>query len=641
MEPLAKKFSGNPLRTRGDVAQLLHDLIEPVLPNFSPGRAQVLLGPHRALYGDPVGLLEGFARPLWGLAPYAAGGGEFRHWDRWCEGLAHGTDPAHPEYWGGAGNFDQRNVEMAALAATLLLAPQQFWAPLSPRTKERVVSWLHRINDVELVQNNWLFFRVLVNTALRQLGQRWSPARLAEDARQIDAFHLGGGWYRDGHAGPLYRNGRQGDYYVPMAFHYYGLMFSRLGSESAPDWAAQLRDRARSFAQDFVHYFAADGTAVPFGRSLTYRFAQGAFWGALAFADEAALPWPVIKGLYLRHLRGWMRQPIFTESGRLTIGYGYPNIVMAESYNSSASPYWALKAFLPLAMSADHPFWSTDEAPLPARPAVKTIPEANAVFVTERPASDVTMLTPGQMVSDWPRHAPQKYSKFAYSTRFGFSVPTGTAIPAEGGFDSMLALSDDGRLFRGREECRDTWVRDGVAFSRWFPWCDVEVQTWLLAADDSHVRVHRVRTPRRLWSLESAFAVGYFRQGDAIATLRGDGFGVVTADAGESWIGELAAGESSARRRAEHVTLGPCSHLLFPLAQMPVLRGQHDVGTFWLACAAGGNGDRMEPAIPTRARFAITQHDDGILCVARDGKPWQRLTAMRDAGSARVSSNPP
>ena len=46
----------------------------------------------------------------------------------------------------------------------------------------------------------------------------------------------------------------------------------------------------------------------------------------------------------------------------LSIGYGYPNLFMCESYNSAGSPYWALKAFLPLALPEDHPFWTAEEA---------------------------------------------------------------------------------------------------------------------------------------------------------------------------------------------------------------------------------------------------------------------------------------
>src|SRR5439155_2374868 len=142
-------------------------------------------------------------------------------------------------------------------------------------------------------------------------------------------------------------------------------------------------ERSRIFAHDFAHWFSEDGSALPFGRSLTYRFAQGAFWGALAFADVEALPWAVVKGLYLRHLRWWMRQPIFSETGLLTIGYTYPNLLMAESYNSPGSPYWALKIFLPLALPEEHPFWRAEEAPLPPRRAVRTVPGAKLILTTD------------------------------------------------------------------------------------------------------------------------------------------------------------------------------------------------------------------------------------------------------------------
>ena len=140
---------------------------------------------------------------------------------------------------------------------------------------------------------------------------------------------------------------------------------------------------------------------------------------------------------------------------------------MAESYNSSASPYWALKALLPLALPETHPFWLADEAPPPPRPAALTVPGAGLVLTTDPRSRDVVALNPGQPVLDWPRHAPHKYSKFTYGTRFGFTVPTSAAIPAEGGFDGDLALSDDERFFRRRDFAHDIQVREGVAFSRW------------------------------------------------------------------------------------------------------------------------------------------------------------------------------
>src|SRR5450755_1747549 len=135
-------LSGNPLCTRADVQRLVQDLANPVLPHFSPGCAQVHLGENRAHYGDPAGGLEAFARPLWGLVPLAVGGGHFDHWDLWQKGLVGGTDPAHPEYWGLAGDYNQRSVEQAAFGFGLALAPEHLWQPLAADARARLSTWL-------------------------------------------------------------------------------------------------------------------------------------------------------------------------------------------------------------------------------------------------------------------------------------------------------------------------------------------------------------------------------------------------------------------------------------------------------------------------------------------------------------------
>lgn len=54
-------------------------------------------------------------------------------------------------------------------------------------------------------------------------------------------------------------------------------------------------------------------------------------------------------------------RPIRDPAGLLTLGYGYAQPALAEQYNAPGSPYWALKAFLPLAVPAEHPFWTSPE----------------------------------------------------------------------------------------------------------------------------------------------------------------------------------------------------------------------------------------------------------------------------------------
>lgn len=626
----SRLLSDNPLRTREDLQKLVCDLTAPVVPHFSPGRAQILLAENRALYGDPAGLLEAYSRILWGIAPLAAGGGKFEHWDLWVQGLISGADPQHPEYWGKPGDYDQRSVEQAAFGLALALCPEKLWTPLNPQQHERLAAWLGNINAVKLVGNNWLFFRVLVNLALRRLGLAWSPEAVENDLRVLDTFYLGNGWYQDGPSGAPFRDGRTGDYYVPMAFHYYSLIYSRLESDRDPTRSARYAERARLFAQDFIHWFAADGSALPFGRSLCYRFAQGAFWGALAYAGIEAQPWPVIKGIYLRHLRWWMRQPIFSETGLLTIGYGYPSLYMQESYNSPGSPYWSFKTFLPLALPENHPFWRAEEAPLPTRKRVHVSPGAKLILQSSAKAAEVRAINPGQPVLDWPRSAAHKYSKCAYSTRFAFCVPAGTPTLGEGGLDSSLALSEDRRLFRVRDHCSDPEVtREAVAFSRWTPWPDVKVESWLLACERGHVRLHHLTTGRELHAADAGFAGTYKRRHELSRQKAPANTYVLQTASGWTALTDL-----SGNRKAEGIELGTNTHLLASLSSMPALVSKLSPGSHWLVCYVdGGAPDEPFEACPPFTLALKNEHPElslaGELWWSHDGTPSGHSSPQR------------
>ena len=358
---LFNPLAGNPCRTREDVEAALQSLVRPLEAFRSPGGARIRLDAGAAHFDLAAADLEGFARPLWGLAPAAAGGATWIDWTPIARGLAAGTDPEHPEYWGDVGDKDQRLVELAAIGLALRLVPQHIWEPLSEPQKRNVATYLLSARPKEFADNNWKFFRLMIDLGLAAVGVAFDPAPSDRFRAEIDAFYLGDGWYRDG-------SPRHVDHYIPFAFHFYGLILATLGNDLRNE---RYRERARAFAADISRWYADDGAALVFGRSMTYRFATAGIWGALAFANEEALPWGVIKGYYLRLLRWWTHRPIAGRDGVLSVGYTYPNLLMSENYNSPGSPYWALKAFLPLALPADHPFWSADEAPAPALPEAR------------------------------------------------------------------------------------------------------------------------------------------------------------------------------------------------------------------------------------------------------------------------------
>lgn len=573
---MSNPLADNPLRTRTDLQAALRALCAPLESYVSPGGARVALGFTGASFPTRGADLEGFARPLWGLAPLAAGGGAFAGWDRFRRGLESGTDPHHPEYWGEAGDNDQRLVEMAPIGFALALAPEELWDPLPPRAQENLARWLRRTNAVAMPDTNWLFFRVLANLGLERVGAGYDPAATRAALDRLEAFDLGGGWYSDGPTA-------QRDYYVAFAMHLLGLVWAALAGDGDPARAARFKERAAAFAPDFARWFAADGAALPFGRSLTYRFAQGAFWGALAFAGVEALPWGEVKGLALRHLRWWARRPIAGPDGVLSIGYAYPNLNMADPYNSPGSPYWGLKAFLPLALPDDHPFWAAEETLLPPAPGVSAQPQPGMLLW--RDAADHVVALSGGQHAPRMRHGAAKYAKFAYATAFGFSVPSGGHGLRQGAHDSMLALSDDGVHFRVREENVDAALEDGVLRARWRPWPDVEVETWLVPAPPWHVRVHRVRTGRALSSAEGGFALdrtGEDRPGH-LAVEGGAGLALAASLAGWSGLRDPRGG-----RTGQVLRVDPNTNLLHPRTVLPTLLGEHGPGEHWLVCAVLG-----------------------------------------------------
>ena len=493
-------MQGNPFDTRDDAIRALQDLSRPLMGHFSEGKGRLRLGAAGAHFHEAAADLEGLTRPLWGLAPLIAGGGSFDGIEDFVTGLANGSDPDHPDYWGPTGDFDQRIVESAAIGFSLCIAPETFWDPLPEQAKSNLSKWLLTSLSHTPAPNNWRFFHVLVSLGLDRVGVAYDRAIIEADLDHLEGLAMDEGWYRDG-------PGRRAEHYIPFAMHYYGLLHAAYSQGHGPEDAARaerFRNRAREFAPQIRDWYADDGAALPYGRSLTYRMAHAGIWGALAVADVEALPWGEIRGYWARNMRYWASLPIAGRDGILEVGYGYSNYLMSEAYNSPGSPYWAFKAFAPLALTADHPFWQAEETPYEPRKAVSVLKQPGMVRFEE--PGNVTVLSGGQQGFRM-RHAAEKYCKFAYSTRYGFSIDDGVSQFTTGAFDSMLYLFEDDTHAFGREEETDARIGDGYLYSAWSPIAGVNIETWLIAQPPWHLRVHRISSSRSFQTLEGGFSI--------------------------------------------------------------------------------------------------------------------------------------
>lgn len=494
------------LQTKADFVSLMHLFLDPLKPHYSAGCARLHLGETGVTYNQNAIELEAFSRPLWALVPFWVGGGSDPEFEAiYRRGLAAGSDPASPEYWGTTGEYDQCYVEMAAIACGILTAPEKVWEPLSDAEKKNLSAWLDQINHHTIPDCNWQFFRILTNLALKSVGMPYSPELLEDGLTKIDSYYSGDGWSTDGAS-------VQKDYYIPWAIQYYGLLYSRFAADTDPQRAALYRHRAELFSQQFVYWFDANGAALPFGRSLTYRFAQNSFWAACIWAGLEPLPLSVMKGLIVRNFNWWLEQKMFDRDDILTIGYCYPQMYMAERYNAPGSPYWGMKSFLLLALPDEHPFWSAEAAPLPALDTLKPMPYAN--MLVQRRAGRVTAYAAGVNEGHGHGQFPEKYAKFAYDTRFGFCASRSREVLCQAAPDSMLAFILDDNVFV-RKVSRSWKIEAGAVVSQWSPFLGIEVTTTITPTANGHRRHHEIDSTVACDAYDCGFAVPNFAPGYA------------------------------------------------------------------------------------------------------------------------------
>lgn len=559
--------------TQADYSVALTEIIRPLRDQMIDSEVPGLhLGSSGAVYDQQRADMEALIRPLWGIAPAwkIAPDDELRN--AYLKKLIKGTDASSPDYWGEIGNYDQYIVEMAALSLTLLLHKKYVWEVFSKQEQQNLVTWMSQALKQKIPKNNWTFFKVLIRIALFHCGEPLDRESLVAELQLVDSMYVGDGWYFDGKK-------TQRDYYISFAFHYYGLIFATFMKEEEPVWSQLFIERAQLFAEDFIYYFDDDGEALPYGRSLTYRFAQGAFFSALVFANVEVIPWGQMKTILSNHLKNWMSHEIFTFDGRLSIGYHYENLVLAEGYNAPGSPYWALKTFLLLAVREDHPFWQAKPSQIMKKPK-KLVSKGNMLLVQTKNRQHLLGFPAGMMLAE-QAHGEAKYSKFVYSTKFGFSVPkTGVCYEA-GAFDNTLAVSNEGAYFRMKGESSNYTLTEKVIFHEWHPFEGVAIFTEIYPFGEWHLRVHEIDTLIPLEIREGGFSVpllgtkssGRIEEKNAMVTE-----GLLT-----SQLIAIEGYDEALIIRPEVNT-----SLFFQRTSFPCLKGKLPVGKHRLICLVGG-----------------------------------------------------
>ena len=426
-------------------------LLAPLQALMLPDAADIPLQGSASNHGPAADRLESFARPCLLAAHWLAASGRehkklsttfFSNWFR--QGLVNGTNPARAHYWGSCSNQHQHVVEMAALVLALEIAKADLWDPLTTTEKAQVAAWFASIRGCALHRNNHLFFGVLPLCFLEKHGFGEPMDRICID-RWLDileSMSLGGGWFIDGSNESL-------DHYNAFAFHYYSIWWAKLYGARDSARVSRWHQWTREFLPDYVHFFAASGEPVAFGRSLTYRFATSAPFALAEKCGLSALPPGLSRRVSMQCLRFFFEQDILQSQGALSIGWTDDFPAISEPYSCAGSPYWAAKGFAALLLPPESPFWTDQEIPLPAERGDFSHPLPQVGLLLRGDGGAVELINAGTAIGGANEHfGAYKWGKLSYRTACGFEVqPKGAPYPIDA---ALSAQSEDGALYGRR-----------------------------------------------------------------------------------------------------------------------------------------------------------------------------------------------
>ena len=321
---------------------------------------------------------------------------------------------------------------------------------------------------------------------------------------------------------------------------YYSQIYAAFAQAEDSDRCRRLKKRAAEFQREFILWFDWEGAALPYGRSLTYRMAQAAFWPASLLSGAGNCDVGEIKGIVNRNIRYWLSKNIFERDGILNVGYAYGNLTMAERYNSPGSPYWSMKIFLILALSDHHPYWSAQEKPFPRQKRLSRL--LYAEMLIQQGEQGAFAYVPAVYNKNVLGHFVEKYGKFVYSTKFAFSVAHSCENLVEAAPDSMLAfvLEGEQQVYVRRRSIRYGVETDHI-WSEWSPVRGISVRTEIWPVPEGHIRRHKIISDKSAAVFDCGFAVAMYEDGYQTESGNGESFAEVrnpVAGDGEVWLAD-------------------------------------------------------------------------------------------------------
>lgn len=374
----AKKKENKETTDRELWCGVLYRMAAPVLSNMSEGKLQenmlVELSPTWDGRDKRVTYMECFGRLMAGLAPWlslpdddTAEGVQRKQLRGWAlKSYAQAVDPESKDYllWRKEG---QPLVDAAYIAESFLRGYEALWMPLDSLTKQRYIEEFTQLRRVDPPYTNWLLFSSTVECFLKKAGAKEDYYRITSALRKIEEWYVGDGWYSDG-------PGFAFDYYNSFVLHPMYVECQEVMTDGGKKGGWNLNaknfdrgvERMQRFGMILERFISPEGAFPVFGRSITYR--TGTLQPLALLAWRGWLPQELPGGQVRAAMTAVIRRMFgdnhnFNEKGFLTLGFNGSQPNISDWYTNNGSLYMASLAFLPLGLSADHPFWT--DAPLP------------------------------------------------------------------------------------------------------------------------------------------------------------------------------------------------------------------------------------------------------------------------------------
>jgi len=236
-----------------------------------------------------------------------------------------------------------------------------------------------------------------------------------------------------------------------------------------------------------------------------------------------------------------------------TTAAGYPLAV--SQMEAFARPLWGLI-----------PFWSmcpvADVKPFSIGVIIGIIVQKEPELFLGRYNNSVT-LYPAGTLNVFPNEMLHKYLKFAYSSRFGFSVPRSNWQFAAAAPDSTLSFEIEERIYTRVKNMGFELLNDKVII-KWSPGLGIEVDTEIIPTKTGHIRKHIVNSPIECIAYDSGFAVDSMYGGNVI-TYAENGRAIV-----ENTISYCSV--RSDNGVAEIIDVAPNTNLISPKTVIPVIK---------------------------------------------------------------------